>query len=248
MKLLARTPWFCLTQAALAALTAFCGASTAAEPGTRMPSQDEFEAAVQAARPFAAAQGLSLHTDALWHRLLQVRAPLMALRQGNRCLIGYSSYTPGRRFDGLFPALPAAQARLWLDGLIHHELAHCLEDAAPGPAAAQAEARGPAAPWEPMNLSAMRRREARADLAFALHVEHAGAVGQGLVERLMLLRQASAAFDPGHDSTQVLRCYLTHSARGHEAAPAAHSAGAAAAGRWVEALAVWQARCPLSDR
>lgn len=246
MKLLARTRWFCLTQVALAALTAFGGICTAAEPGTRQPSQDEFEAAVQAARPFAAAQGLSLHTDALWHRLLQARAPLMALRQGNRCLIGYSSYTPGRRFDGLFPALPAAQARLWLDGLIHHELAHCLEDE-PGPAAAQSDARAPAGSLNRMSLLALRRREARADLAFALHVENAGGAGQGLVERLMQLRQASAAFDPGHDSTQALRCYLAHPARGQEAALAAPSAGAAAACRWVGVLAVWQARCPLTS-
>ena len=220
-------------------------AASAADLGSRLPSNDAFEAAVQAARPVASAQGISLHTDGLWQPLLAARVPLMAWRQGNRCHIGFTSFTPGRRFDGLFPVLPAAQAKVWLDGLVRHELAHCLEGDQPA-SALQTGALGPMAAWGPASLPHQRWREARADLAFAIHVDETGEQGEGLIERLLRFRQASAGHDPAHDSSPVLSCYLTHPARRADIGHASHLGEAAAGKGWRATLAVWQVRCPLA--
>jgi hypothetical protein len=193
----------------------------------QMPSVQAFEAAVDAARPLAAAHGLSLRTDGLWLELLRSRSPLLAQRQGAQCLIGYTAYTPGRRYDSLFPALPAEAAALWLAAIVHHELAHCLEDAS------HAIAKPDAAVGSP----AQRQREALADLAFALYLDAHSPQAAALIALMAQRRAQAAASDPDHDTASVLACYLEH--------PARRSATAGLPAQWAATVAVWAIRCPL---
>jgi hypothetical protein len=162
----------------------------------QLPSQLEFEHAVEGARGEARALGLALRTDGLWLALLRSRTPLMAGVTPGHCHIGYTRYTPGHDYSWLFPALEPGERDLWLSALVQHELAHCVDD---GPD------RG--ARW----------REVYADLAFALHVDARAAEPGRLIERLAAIRERQAATDPNHDTAAALRCYLAHPDRGSDA-------------------------------
>lgn len=197
-----------------------------------MPTQPAFEAAVKAAAPAARSLGVTIQTGSLWSVLLRRRVPLLAVRHGSHCHIGYGSYTPGQDFTDFFPPLPAAQARIWLEGLVHHELAHCAQVtvvAIDGRASGKGEA-----------LDRARRQESMADLGFAAYVEQADAGGLDLVRRLLLVREKRAAVDPQHDTRAALRCYLAHPAR---LATAARHDISDPQGAWLAALRTWAERC-----
>ena len=76
-----------------------------------------------------------------------------------------------------------------------------------------------------------------ADLAFALHVDHAAADGRALIALLADLRASHAAVDPAHDTADALRCYLQQRDRDPPA------------GDWLTRLRAWRARCstPQAD-
>ena len=171
----------------------------------QMPSHDEMQRATAAAEPQARSSGIVLRTGTLWLAALRERAPLLAAYGGGVCQLGYSAYTPGRDYQWLFPALPAAQRSLWLAGLVHHELAHCAEQAQ-----APVARGGTLALAEGGQASAQGQRwhEVLGDLAFALHVDRASADGEAMIRQLAALRAAQHAQDPVHDSSRELLCYL----------------------------------------
>lgn len=171
----------------------------------QMPSHDEMQRATAAAEPQARSSGITLRTGNMWLAALRARAPLVAAYGGGVCQLGYSAYTPGRDYQWLFPALPAAQRGLWLAGAVHHELAHCADQAqapvASGGTLALAEG-------GQVNAHGQRWHEVLGDLAFALHVDQASADGEPLIRQLAALRAAQHAQDPVHDSSRELLCYL----------------------------------------
>lgn len=175
-----------------------------------LPGFDELQRSVDAAAAQAADQGLSLQLGAPWLSALRRRTPLVARHSLGRCQIGYTAYTPGRDYAWLFPALPPAQRRLWLDGVVRHELAHCAEQADAVDASARALA-GHAAlsgAADPAGHTDPRWHEVLADLAFALHLDRAGPPGEALVRTLAALRAAQGGVDPTHDTSRELACYL----------------------------------------
>lgn len=212
-------------------------------PCMALPSQKLFEQAVQTAAPAARSLGLSLRTDSLWPVLLRQRVPMMAVRQGSTCHIGYSAYTPGQDFRALFPDLTPPQARLWMEGLVHHELTHCasaLLSLAPAPSVA--------ARAEPASRTRhAHQQESLADLGFAVHVAQADPQGLMLVARLMQLREERAAQDPVHDSSAALRCFLA--GQGHDASPARAEAldQPPSSPHWLQGLRAWAQRCLQDD-
>jgi hypothetical protein len=211
----------------VAALAAVCVTPCHGE----VPTPADFEAAVDAARPLAAAQGLLLRTDGLWLELLRSGTPMMASRRGQDCHIGYSAFVAQRRFQALFPAGPQDQSAAWLGALVHHELMHCANAAA---ARRTALAGAGAAP---RNSVAVWLQEALADLAFAHHLDGVApeAEARAWITRLIDIRAGSAAQDPDHDTAAVLRCYLAHPQRRNEPQPDARP--------WPNQIHAWQARC-----
>lgn len=181
-------------------------------PGTGqavVPGEAAFEQAVQALRAAARERGLELRTDGL--PLAQWRAglPMAASWEPGVCRIGFLPWLAAQRFAWLFPALPAGQETLWLEGLVAHELAHC-EEAAAGAGLAGGQ---------------RRADEIAADLAFAAHVlRRSPAEGPALVERLARLRDTFAARDPTRDSGAALRASLPCTAPS-EGRPCAAPAG-----------------------
>ena len=173
-----------------------------------LPDVEELRQRVEAAAPQAAALGLQLRLDGSGLSALRQRTPLVAQHRPGRCQLDYSAYTPGRDFGWLFPALPAAQRRWWLDGVVQHELAHCAERAAA--TAAPPEDAATLADGARAGSAAERSRwhEVLADLAFALHLERAGPAGPALVGRLAELRAAQRTLDPAHDTARELACFL----------------------------------------
>ena len=171
----------------------------------QMPSHDEMQRATSAAEPQARSSGIHLRTGTLWLAALRERAPLVAAYGGGVCQLGYSAYTPGRDYQWLFPALPAAQRSLWLAGVVHHELAHCADQAqapmARGGTLALAEGGH-------VNTHGQRWHEVLGDLAFALHVDSASPDGDSLIRQMAALRAAQHVNDPVHDSSRELLCYL----------------------------------------
>lgn len=171
----------------------------------QMPSHDEMQRATAATEPQARNSGISLRIGTLWLAALRERAPLVAAYGGGVCQLGYSAYTPGRDYQWLFPSLPAAQRSLWLAGVVHHELAHCADQAqapvASGGTLALAEG-------GQVKARGQRWHEVLGDLAFALHVDRASADGEPLIRQLAALRAAQHAQDPAHDSSRELLCYL----------------------------------------
>jgi hypothetical protein len=117
------------------------------------------------------------------------------------------------RFAWLFPTLSDADRKLWLGGLLAHEVTHCRY-------AEHAAAAGKAT---------SAAREAVADLAFALYVDQQAEAGTSLIEILATLRESQARLDPGHDTHAALRCYLAQ--RG--TLPASH----------LRSLDAWKVRC-----
>lgn len=171
----------------------------------QMPSHDEMQLATLAAEPQARSSGIHLRTGTLWLAALRERAPLVAAYGGGVCQLGYSAYTPGRDYQWLFPALPAAQRSLWLAGVVHHELAHCADQAQTpmDRSGTRALAEG-----EHGNIHGQRWHEVLGDLAFALHVDNASPDGDALIRQMAALRAAQRANDPVHDSSRELLCYL----------------------------------------
>lgn len=214
MNLLARLslPWLLLAGAAHA----------------QLPSTDELAAAVRATAPQARQAGLALQEGALWRTALHHRTPLVAAHVQGTCHLGYSAYTPGRDYRWLFPTLaPALRAR-WMAGVVHHELAHCAEQA-------QATA-GSENPAGSVGLQGHRRQEVLADLAFALHVDaDHDADGAALVVQLAHLRAAHAAQDPSHDTAAALHCYLQQRGQFRPG------------GAWLAQLQAWRQRCGQID-
>lgn len=204
-----------------------------------LPGFEELQRSVDALAAQAADQGLSLRLGASWLSALRQRTPLVARHSRGQCQIGYTAYTPGRDYAWLFPALPPAQRRLWLDGVVQHELAHCAEQAEAAGAAGRAlagtggadggadggDGAGPPGRTDP------RWHEVLADLAFALHLDRAGAPGEALVRTLAALRAAQGATDPAHDSSRELACYLQQ------------RRGLDLDGPWLATLRTLRARC-----
>jgi hypothetical protein len=217
----------------LASVLALALAGVCATPCLgEVPTPADFEAAVDAARPLAAAQGLVLRTDGLWLELLRSGTPMMASRRGQDCHIGYSAFLAQRRFQALFPAGPQGQAAAWLGALVHHELMHCANVAAAGSTALAG------AGAAPRNAMAVWVQEALADLAFAHHLDGAASEAEArtLITRLIDIRAASAGLDPDHDTAAVLRCYRDHPQRRDEPHPDPRP--------WPNQIRAWQARCP----
>jgi hypothetical protein len=167
---------------------------------------------------------VQLRTGTLWLAALRERAPLVAAYGGGVCQLGYSAYTPGRDYRWLFPSLGAGQRELWLAGVVHHELAHCVEQAAVGTPAGTELALAEGAPGQ-------RWREVLADLAFALHVDQHGPQGADLVRLMARLRASQRLTDPGHDSSAELLCYLQSR---DQFKPD---------GAWLAQLQAWRQRC-----
>lgn len=188
--------------------------------GAQAPTGPELVAAMATSTTQARQSGLVWRTHQLWMEALRQRSPLVAVHHRGICHLGYSAYTPGRDFRWLFPALPPAQRSAWLAGVVHHELAHCAEQAAAG-----GDARAvPASP---------RQQEVLADLAFALQVDPPDGDGDGaaLVTLLATLRARQAAADPAHDTAAALQCYLQQ--RGSFMPQ----------GDWLARLQAWRSRC-----
>ena len=102
---------------------------TAASPA-QMPSTDDMARATAVVEPLARQHQVALRIGTLWLAALRERAPLVAAFGRGVCQLGYSAYTPGRDYRWLFPTLTPPQREVWLAGLVQHELAHCLEQAA----------------------------------------------------------------------------------------------------------------------
>ncbi len=190
----------------------------------QMPSTEEMARATAATADQARQSGMVLRTGTLWLAALRERAPLVAAYGQGVCQLGYSSYTPGRDYRWLFPTLTPAQREAWLAGIVHHELAHCVEqaDQPQGRRGAQAITEGgPGHRWH----------EVLADLAFALHVDRASADGEGLVRQMADLRAAQRTSDPEHDTSAELRCYLQHRSSIHPEEA------------WLARLQAWRRRC-----
>ncbi|GCL62924.1 hypothetical protein [Pseudaquabacterium pictum] len=182
------------------------------------PTGPELVAAMATSTRQAQQSGLVWRTQQLWLEALRHRSPMVAVHHRGVCHLGYSAYTPGQDFRWLFPALPPAQRSVWLAGVVHHELAHCAEQAAAG-----GDARAvPASP---------RQQEVLADLAFALQVDQPDADGTALVALLAALRSRQANADPVHDTAAALQCYLQQ--RGSFTPP----------GDWLARLQAWRSRC-----
>ncbi len=199
-------------------------------PGqAQVPTVAEFEAAVDAVRPLAATQGLSLRTDGLWLELLRSGTPMMALRRGPACHIGYSAYLAQRRYAALFPELPPKQALAWLDALVHHELMHCANVAPAGVAAVAGTSESATAG------AAVVAQEALADLAFAQHLDSVTPEADTLIMRLIDLREKAASRDPKHATAGALSCYLKH--------PQRRDVPQLGELSWLARLRIWQHRC-----
>jgi hypothetical protein len=179
----------------------------------QVPTEADFEAAVTLARADPGAAEMEIRTDGVAMQQWRERLPLAAWRIGRRCHIGFNPWLANMRFAWLFPALPPAQRKLWLGGLIAHEIAHCRH-------AEHAAAAGAGTSVE---------REAVADLAFALHVDRDDGSGTALVDRLAVLRETQARLDPGHATHAALRCYLAQ----RRNSPLAQ----------LQSIDTWQARC-----
>lgn len=190
----------------------------------QLPSTDELATAVRAAASQARQAGLALQEGALWRTALHHRTPLVAAHVQGTCHLGFSAYTPGRDYRWLFPALaPALRAR-WMAGVVHHELAHCAEQAETTPGTDQ--------PAGSVGLQGHRQQEVLADLAFALHVDaDRDADGAALVAQLADLRTAHAMQDPSHNTAAELRCYLQQRGQFRPA------------GTWLAQLQAWRQRC-----
>ena len=190
------------------------------QAAAQAPTGPELVAAMATSTTQARQSGLVWRTQQLWLEALRHRSPMVAVHHRGVCHLGYSAYTPGQDFRWLFPDLPPAQRSAWLAGVVHHELAHCAEQAAAGGDAQ-------AVPVSP------RQQEVLADLAFALQVDQAdnGADGPALVALLAALRARQASADPVHDTSAALQCYLQQ--RGRFAPP----------GDWLTQLQAWRSRC-----
>jgi hypothetical protein len=185
---------------------------------TQLPSPDELAVALATSAPAAQQSGLVWRTHLLWIEALRQRSPLVAAHHQGVCHLGFTAYTPGRDFGWLFPALSPSQRAVWLAGVVHHELAHCADHASSG-AAGQGQ------------VTSAHQQEVLADLAFALHVDAAGADGAGLVALLATLRSSQAAADPVHDTASALRCYLHLRGSFHPT------------GDWLARLQAWRQQC-----
>jgi len=113
------------------------------------------------------------------------------------------------------------QRAAWLAGMLHHELAHCAEQAA-----ARSLAHEPA-----LSGGDQRAAEVLGDLAFALHVADAVPEGPDLVALLAQRRGQQAANDPVHDTAEELQCFLQ--SRGSFKPE----------GDWLSRLKAWQQHC-----
>jgi hypothetical protein len=190
----------------------------------QMPSTEEMLRATAASVDLARQSGVALRTGTLWLAALRERAPLVAAYGQGVCQLGYSPYTPGRDYRWLFPTLTPAQREAWLVGIVHHELAHCAEQAAQPQGRRGAQAitdGGPGHRWH----------EVLADRAFAMHVDRASANGEALVRLMADLRASQHAGDPDHDTSVELNCYLQHRAATVTEAP------------WLARLQAWRQRC-----
>jgi hypothetical protein len=183
----------------------------------QLPSATELSAALASSAAQAHQAGLVWRTHLLWVEALRQRSPMVAAHHQGVCHLGFSAYTPGRDYRWLFPALTPPQRTAWLAGVVHHELAHCAEQAAAG-ASGQALA------------ASARQQEVLADLAFALQVD-ADADGDGLVALLASLRSRQAKADPAHDTGEALHCYLRLRGRFQPA------------GNWLSRLQAWRGQC-----
>lgn len=184
----------------------------------QLPSTDELRAALETSAAAARQSGLVWRTHLLWVEALRQRSPLVAAHHQGVCHLGFSPFTPGRDFGWLFPVLSPPQRSAWLAGVVHHELAHCAEQAAANGAGQSTASSG-------------HQQEVLADLAFALQVDGASDAGPGLIALLATLRSRQAAADPMHDTADALHCYLR--LRG----------GFQPTGDWLARLLAWRAQC-----
>jgi hypothetical protein len=187
------------------------GWAAAATAPAQLPGGDDIARALQAAQPQAQAVGLALRSSTLWLAALRQRVPLVAAYAAGVCQIGYSAYTPGQDFHWLFPDLPPEPRTLWLAGFMHHELAHCADQADPASDPADRQAEHPATTTAPSGAAGhpgLRWREVLADLGFAVYVDRHGPDGAGLIRRLAALRASQGPHDPEHDTSAELLCYL----------------------------------------
>lgn len=183
----------------------------------QLPDATELSAALASSAAQAHQAGLVWRTHLLWVEALRQRSPLVAAFHQGVCHLGFSAYTPGRDYRWLFPALAPPQRAAWLAGVVHHELAHCAEQAA-----ASASGQAP--------THSAHQQEVLADLAFALRVD-AGTEGAGLVALLASLRSSQAAADPVHDTAGALHCYLRYRDSFQPA------------GDWLSRLLAWRRLC-----
>ncbi len=203
-------------------LLAAAGVSSA-----QMPTGDELIRATASAQASARAAGLQLRSGSLWLTALQARTPMVVAYGAGVCHLGYAAYTPGRDYRWLFPPLPPPQRELWLSAVVHHELAHCAEQASA--ADRQPDARQDALAE---GIGSARWREVLADLAFAVHLDSQGAGGEPLIRQLAALRAAHRDRDPAHDTKAELLCCLA--SRKPEIRNDLD---------WLEMLKTWRARC-----
>lgn len=195
-------------------MAVWCGLATTSAHA-QVPTAEAFEAAVHQARPLARSLGLNLHGQTLWLAALRARVPMLALRVGSDCHLGYAAYTPGQDYSWLFPELPPEQRQAWLQGFVQHEVAHCAQQSPH--AAALAGANRDADGMEAAASARLRARDAEvlADLAFARHQDRVLPADQadGLIDRLARLRESRRDMDPSHDTSSALDCHRQHPLR-----------------------------------
>ena len=187
----------------------------------QLPTEAELAQALDTTHARAAKAGLVWQADALGIEALRLRSPLVVAYAQGACRLGYSAYLPGLDFRWLFPALAPVQRAAWLAGMLHHELAHCAEQAT-----ARSITHEPALP-----IGSQRAAEVLGDLAFALHVADAVPEGPDLVALLAQRRGQQAANDPVHDTAVELQCFLQ--SRGSFKPE----------GDWLSQLRAWQQHC-----
>lgn len=187
----------------------------------QLPSEAELSQALDSTHARAATAGLVWQTGTLGIEALRMRSPLVVAHAQGACRLGYSAYMPGLDFRWLFPPLAPAQRAAWLAGMLHHELAHCAE---------QASARS-GTPEPALPIGSQRAAEVLGDLAFALHVANAVPEGPDLVALLAQRRAQQADTDPVHDTAVELQCFLQ--SRG------SFKPG----GDWLSQLKAWQQHC-----
>jgi hypothetical protein len=174
-----------------------------AGPAAAMPTRAEFERALASVQPDADQISLPLKAGRNWMAALSQRIPLLATFAAGSCFIDYNEFTPGQDFSWLSWGRTDAEKKLWLEGLLAHELTHCADFRRHGDASTRGAIAG----------AADRHAEVAADLGFAAFVfaKTSAHAAEDLINHLASIRRANEVRDPDHDSSAALECAVTPS-------------------------------------